>query len=92
MVYGGYNVELEFAIRGCLEDTGINLDLLDTRPIKLLERCNDARFLPCARWSVYEEMGEVTALCLRAGRVSAADVHSCKVRTRAFRRSESSGW
>jgi len=65
VVNGGYDVEFEFAIRSCLKDTRIDLDLLDTGTVELLEGCNDARLLASARWTVYEEMWEVTALRLK---------------------------
>lgn len=65
MIYRGNNVEFEFAVRGRLEDTRVNLDFLDTGPIEFFERRNNARLLACSGRAVYEEMWEVTALRLR---------------------------
>ena len=73
VVYGGDDVELEFAVRRGLEDARVDLDLLDTGTVHLLERCDDARLFACARRAVYEEMWKVTALCLR-GRMLAGPV------------------
>lgn len=64
MVYGRDDVEFELSVCSGLENAGVDFDLLDTRAIELLERCNNASLLACARGSVYEEMGKVTALCL----------------------------
>jgi hypothetical protein len=47
-----------------LEDTRIDLDLLNSRAIELFEGCDYASLLAGARWTIYEEMWEVTALCL----------------------------
>jgi hypothetical protein len=65
VVYGGDDIEFEFAIRGCLEHARIDLDLLDTGAVELLERCDDACLLPSARGPIDEEMWEITALSLR---------------------------
>jgi len=64
VVYGCDDVEFELAVRSCLKDAGVDFDLLDTRPVELLERCDNAGLLACAGRSVYEEMREITALCL----------------------------
>lgn len=45
MIYGRDNVELELAVAACLEYTGIDLDLLYTRTVELLECRNDTSFL-----------------------------------------------
>jgi hypothetical protein len=47
-----------------LEDTRIDLDLLNAGAIKLFEGCDYASLFAGARRSIYEEMWEVTALCL----------------------------
>ena len=64
VVYGCDDVEFELAVRGRLEDAGVDLDLLDTRAVEFFERCNDTRLLACPRRSIDQKMGEVTALCL----------------------------
>lgn len=64
MVYGSDNVEFELAVRGSLEDTCIDFDLFNTGAIEFFEGCDDTRLLTCSRRAVYEEMGEVAALCL----------------------------
>jgi hypothetical protein len=64
VVYGCDDVEFELAVRGCLEDTGVDLDLLDTRAVEFFERCYDTRLLACTRRSIDQKMREVTALCL----------------------------
>lgn len=48
MVNRGYDVELEFLVRGCLEDARVDLDLFDSWAIKFFEGCDDASFLACA--------------------------------------------
>ena len=93
MVYGCDDVELEFAVCGGLEDACIDLDLLNTGPVELLERCNNACLLARPRGSIYEEMWKVAALCLH----NVVLVVLCLIDgvagilTRARRRSESSG-
>lgn len=42
MVYGCYDVELELAVRGRLEDARIDLDLLDTGTIEFFKGCDNA--------------------------------------------------
>lgn len=64
MVYGGHNVEFEFAITAGLKHSRVNLDLLDTRSVELLECCNNACFLAGTRGTVDKEMWEITTLCL----------------------------
>jgi len=68
VVVGGYNVEFQLAVRGGLEDTRIDFYLLDTRAEKGAEGGCYPSLFACARGTVDEEMGEVTAVCL--GRVS----------------------
>jgi len=65
VVDGGDNVEFELAIAAGLEDTGIDLDLFDTRTVELAEGGDDACFLAGARGAIDEEMRKVAALCLR---------------------------
>jgi len=94
VVDGGNNVEFEFTVRGGLEDTRIDLDLLDTGTVEFFESGNNARFLACTRRAVYEEMWKVPALCLASTMSDAMCLFGnlFEFLTRARRRSESSGW
>lgn len=60
----GDDIELEFPVGGGLEDPRVDLDLLDTRAVKLLERGNNASLLTRTRWSVDQQVREVSALSL----------------------------
>lgn len=64
MIHGCDNVEFEFAVRGCLENARINLDLLNAGTVELAEGGDNAGFLAGTGWSVDEEVGEVAALGL----------------------------
>lgn len=64
MVDRRYDVELEFSVRGCLEDTGVDFYLLDAGPVQLFQCRDDAGFLASSRGAIDEEMGEVAALGL----------------------------
>lgn len=65
MVYGGYDVEFELAVRGGLEDARVDLDLFDTGAVELFEGSDNAGLFASARGAIDEEMWEVAALCLR---------------------------
>lgn len=65
MVDGCDDVELKLAVAAGLEDTGVDLDLLNARTVELAEGCNDASLLAGAGGAVDEKMGEVAALCLK---------------------------
>ncbi len=65
MVDGSDDVEFQFSVRGCLEHAGINFNLFDAWAVEFFQGCDDAGFLPGARGPVYEEMREITALCLQ---------------------------
>ena len=64
VVDGGDDVELELPAAAGLEDAGVDLDLLDARPVQLLQRRHDAGLLAGAGGPVDEQMGEVAALRL----------------------------
>jgi hypothetical protein len=65
VINGGYDVELELAIRRSLEDARIDLDLFDAGPIELFESRDDAGLLACTGGAIDKEMWEVAALCLQ---------------------------
>lgn len=48
MVDGGDDVELELAITAGLKDAGVDLDLLYSGSVQLLESCYDTSFLASA--------------------------------------------
>lgn len=54
MIYGSNDIEFEFAVGCCLENSGIDLDFFDTWPIELLKRCDNSSLLTCARRPVDE--------------------------------------
>ena len=64
MVYRGDNIEFEFPVTRGLEDSCVDLDLLDSGAVEFFESRDNPRFLACARWSVYKEVREVATLCL----------------------------
>jgi hypothetical protein len=92
VVYRSDDVEFEFAVCRGLEDARVDLDLLDTGAIQLLECCDDARLLACAGRTVYKEMWKVTALCLRDRMLAGLALKVVLGLTRARNLSESSGW
>jgi hypothetical protein len=47
-----------------LEDSRVDFDLLYTWPVEFFQGCDDSSLFPCTGWTVYEKMGEVTALGL----------------------------
>jgi len=64
MVNRCYDIEFEFAVRGRLEDAGVDFDLFDTGAVEFFEGGDDAGFLASTGGPVDEEMGEIAALCL----------------------------
>lgn len=64
VVDGCDDVELEFAVAACLEDSSVDLDLLHSRSIELFQRCYDSSFLSGARGTINEEMRKITTLSL----------------------------
>lgn len=64
MVYRRNDIELEFAVRGGLEDASVDFDLLDAWAVEFLEGGDYACLLACTGRSIDEKMGEVAALCL----------------------------
>lgn len=48
MVYRGYNVEFEFPVTRGLEDSCVDLDLLNSRAVEFFEGRNNPSFLACA--------------------------------------------
>lgn len=66
VVNGSDDVKLELAVGRGLEHSSIDLDLLDTRTVKLLQSSYDTGLLSSARGAVYEEVREVAALGLNS--------------------------
>ena len=91
MVDGCYDVELEFPVGGGLEDSRVNLDFFNARSIELLERGDNASFLPSPRRPVDEEVGEVSALRLGEDEYLGCGEEE-RIPTRDRRRSERSRW
>ena len=52
MVDRGDNVEFEFAVGGCLEDSRVDFDLFHAGAVELFESCDDSCFLSCAGGTV----------------------------------------
>lgn len=48
MVYRRYNVELEFPVARGLENSCVDLDLLDSGAVEFFESRNNPSFLACA--------------------------------------------
>lgn len=91
MVDGGYDVELELSIGCRLENPRINLYLLYTWPVEFFEGRNDTGLLSRARWSIYEQMREVTALSLGVISLQSVEDRNDLI-TSDRRRSERSLW
>lgn len=64
MIVRGHDIEFEFAVRCCLEDTAVNLDLFDTGTIEGAQSCRDAGLFAGTRRAVDEEVRKVSALSL----------------------------
>ena len=64
MIYRCDDVELELAVRRGLEDSGIDLDLLDPRTVKFLQCSDYTSLFACTGGAIDEEMREVSALSL----------------------------
>lgn len=91
MVDRGDDVELEFLVRGGLEDTRIDFDLLNSRAVEFFESCDNSGFLASARGAVNKEVGEVAGLCL-TGLSWGCWLELRGRLTRERRRSERSSW
>jgi hypothetical protein len=64
VVDGGDDVKLELAVGRGLEDTGVDLDLLDAGAVEFLQSGYYPRLLPGAGGSVDEDVRKVAALRL----------------------------
>lgn len=64
VVDGRDDVELQFPVTRRLEDSSVDLDLLDSGAVQFLQCCDYAGFLARAGRSVDEEVREVSALSL----------------------------
>ena len=64
MVVGRHDVELEFAVARCLEDSTVDLYLFHTRTVECAESSCDSCFFARAGRSIDQKMREVSALCL----------------------------
>ena len=69
MVDGGDDVELEFAIRGRLEDAGVDLDLFHAGAVERAQGGDYAGLFASTRGAVDEEVREVGGLSLYVARL-----------------------
>jgi len=91
VVDGRNNVELEFAIGTGGEHSGVDFDFLHAGAVQFFERGDYASLLAGSRWSIDEQMGEISAGCLWWW-WSVVGVMRFLVRTKALRRCERFGW
>lgn len=64
MVYRRDDIEFELPVAACLEDSGIDLDLLHARTIELFKSCDYAGLLSSSGGTIDEEVRKVSASCL----------------------------
>ena len=85
------DIEFEFAVGRGLEDSGVDLDLLHSWPIQLLQRRHDPSLFPSPRGTIHEQMWKVSALRLGGLQVSngAPAIRQGRL-TRDWRRAERS--
>lgn len=66
MVDGGYNIEIELAIRRGLEDASVNFDLFDTGAVEFFQCRYDSGFLARSGGAVDKKVWKVAALRLKS--------------------------
>jgi hypothetical protein len=70
MVQRSDNVEFKFSIASSLEDTGIDLDLLNARAVELFQSCNNSCLFASTGWAVDKKVGKISALRLEYVRMN----------------------